>query len=98
METGRHMLVAERLERRLLFRAMRFRSRAARAEAATGGRIDRRRDISLKDHALPHALDEGIGNRNRREQRAGIRMARPAVELATRRDLNDLPEGHARAG
>src|SRR5262249_28430030 len=83
---------AKFLEDLLVLRAGRYAQRAARVEAAAGGRIDRARHVALKEDAL--AFHRGIGDRHRREERFGIRMSRVGVELLGRRDLDDLAQVH----
>src|SRR5712664_3333743 len=90
------MVGTERLERRLFLGAMRARARAACAEPAARRRIDRRCNVALKDHALPVALDERVGNWNCRKQRPRVRMAGAAVQLTPGRYLHDLAEVHHR--
>src|ERR1700687_320377 len=88
------MIHPERLERRVLLGAVRARARAPCTAPAARRRIDWGCDVPLQDHALPGALDDGVGNWNRRQQRSRVRMARATVQLTTRSDLHDLAEVH----
>src|SRR5579883_1598774 len=54
---------------------------AASREPAALRRIDRVRDLATEDDALSSAFDLGIGDRYRRDQRAGIGMQRGVIEL-----------------
>ena len=92
MVAGREVPAAVRDERRLLDRADLRRVAAARVEAAAGRRRDRARHVALEHDAL--ALRVGIGDRDGREQRLGVRVDRPRVELLGRRELDDLAQVH----
>jgi hypothetical protein len=61
-------------------------------EVAPGRRADRARDVALQQDAL--ALDLGVGDRHRGEQRLGVGVARVRVEVLRGRDLDDLAEVH----
>src|SRR6185369_14067329 len=63
---------------------------AAGAEAAAGRWIDRRRQLALEDDAL--ALAFRIGQRERGDERLGIRMQRSLIETVAISDLHDLAE------
>src|SRR5215470_3743561 len=82
----------------LVLRARRHAQAAARVEAAARRRIDRARHVTLEQDAL--ALQRGVRNRHRGEQRLGVGMLGIGVQLLRRRDLDDLAQvhhGHARA-
>ena len=70
------------------------RQRAARMEHAAGGRIERARQLALDDGARPGALDDGIGDRRRRQQRLGVGVLRVGEQLVGGRVLDDAPEVH----
>src|SRR5712692_2961952 len=67
---------------------------AARVEAAPRRRLDRARHVALEQDAL--ALDRGVGDRHRGQERLGVGMLRVVVELLGRRDLHDLAQVHDR--
>ena len=90
--TGRQVAGRVRDQRRLVRRADGGRVAAARMEVAAARRVDRARHVALEHDAL--ALRQRIGDRHRREQRLGVRMDRPLVELLGRRELDDLAEVH----
>src|SRR5205823_3580509 len=91
----RYMVAAEWVERRRLYVTVaRPETWAARMEPARGRRIERARHVSLEHDLLPRTAELGVRDRNRREQRAGVRMLRLAVELGARRDLDGVPEVH----
>src|SRR5437660_12779023 len=69
-------------------------TRTPSAKTASRGRVDRRSHIALQDRPLPSELDDGIGDRNRRQEGRRVGMPRSSVELAPARDLPDLPEIH----
>src|SRR6266849_6995607 len=75
---------------------MRSRAWAAGPEPAARRRVHRRGDVALQDHTLASPLDDWVRDRNRREQRAGVGMARPPVQLPARSDLDDLAQVHDR--
>src|SRR6267143_6316057 len=90
------MLGPKRFERWLLLRAVRLCARAAGTEPAARGWIHRRRDVALQDYPFTRALDERIGDRDGRKERACIRVARTPVELLAGRNLHDLAQVHDR--
>ena len=63
-------------------------------EAAAARRIDRARDVPLEHDPLALRSQIRIRDRDRREQRLGVRHDRPRVELLGRRELDDLAEVH----
>ena len=65
---------------------------AAGVEAAARRRRGRRRHVALEHEALLAA--PRVGLRDRRQQRDRVRVARVAVELLDRADLDDLAEVH----
>src|SRR6516162_7898130 len=67
---------------------------AARMEIAAGWRMRGVGDLALQDNAL--RAQARVGLRHGREQRLGIGVARPGVEIARRRDLDDLAHIHDR--
>src|SRR4029077_11525141 len=75
---------------------MRLRARAAGSKPAARRWIHRRGDVALQENTLTRALDERIGDWNRRKKRARVRMARAAVELMTGCDFHDLAQVHDR--
>ena len=82
-------------QRRLVGRADLGRVAAARVEAAAARRVDRARHVALEHDPLALRRSR-IGDRHRREQRLGVRVDRPLVELLGRRELDDLAEVHHR--
>ena len=82
------------LEQRLDLGADLLRDRAAGAEAAAGGRVDRARDVALEHDPLVLAARDRL--RVRREERHRVRVERPAEELLRGRQLDDLAEVHHR--
>src|SRR5579884_4129956 len=69
-------------------------ARAARVEAAGGGRIEWARDVSPKHDLLPRSPERRVGDRYGREQGAAVRMLRLGVELLLRARLDRLAEVH----
>src|ERR1017187_8529741 len=79
----------------LLGRADRPRLGAARVEATTRRRVGGARPVAAEQVAL--AMGElGVGDRDGGQQRAGVAVARQAVERVARRQLDDLAEVHHR--
>ena len=84
--------VAQLAERRLLLRADRLRERAARVEAATRGRVDRRSDLApelLLDTPVPR-----VRIRNRFDQHLRIRVLRLTDDTLRQAGLDDLSQVH----
>ncbi len=65
-------------------------------EAAAGRRVDRARDVALEDDPPALPLGDRVRDRDRRQQRPGVRVARRAVELLRRPELDDLAQVHDR--
>ena len=65
-------------------------------EAATRGRVDRRRHVSLEHDPLARGGLARVRNRHRREQGLRVGHDRPLVELLRRGDLDDFAEVHDR--
>src|SRR5581483_5220375 len=83
-----------RLQPRLDAPANIFRIRASRMEAAAGRRIERARHLARQLYPL---ADRGtLQCRDRREQGAGVGMARVGVDLVAVGELDDLAEIRAR--
>src|SRR6476646_6196581 len=84
--------------RRLLVRARRraLVQRAARVEAAAGGRVERARDVALEDDAVAPALQPRVGHDGGGEERLRIWMLRSPEQLGPRGRLDDLAEVHDR--
>ncbi len=82
----RHLVAAER----------RLHERTARVEAARGRGVRRARQIAREQDRLALALDRGVRDRHRREQRDRVRVQRVVVELLGGRDLDDPAEVHDR--
>ena len=68
--------------------------RAAGVEAAAGGDCERARHVALEDQVPPRAV--GSRQRNGREQRLGIGVARSCEEGGLGGELDDLAEVHDR--
>src|SRR3954467_2541605 len=68
----------------------------ARAEAATGRRVDWAWHIASQHQPLARGVAFRIGNRHRRQQGIRVRVNRPAVQVFRGRILNDLAEIHHR--
>ena len=68
------------------------RQRAAGAEHAAGRRFERRRRVADEDDAALLALEPGVGQRHRRDQRLGVGMARRRIEPITIGDLHHPAE------
>src|ERR671912_462969 len=68
-----------RVETRLVLGAVVLRPRTAVVEVAPAGRVRGRWHVSGDDHALALALLLGVGDRDGREQRGGVGVARLAV-------------------
>src|SRR5215203_2295706 len=83
-----------RVEARLVLGAVVLRPRTAVVEVAPAGRVRGRWHVSSDDHALALALLLGVGDRDGREQRGGVGVARLAVERRPVGDLHDLAEIH----
>src|SRR5215210_7062737 len=81
-------------EARLVLGAVVLRPRTAIVEVAPAGRVRGRWHVSGDDHALALALLLRVGDRDGREQRGGIGVARLAVERRPVGDLHDLAEVH----
>src|SRR5436190_315748 len=74
--------------------ALRQHIRAARVEAAAGGRIDRTWNVTLKDR--PPALETGLGHRSGGQQRLSIGMQRFFEQVGIVGKLDDAAEIHHR--
>ena len=81
---------------RLLLGADRLCLPAACAKAAAGRWVRRVRDVALEDDALPLAALRRLLDRDRRQERLGVRVRRPVVDVLLRADLDDLAEIHHR--
>src|SRR5262245_50364748 len=89
---GHPVVRRDLLEHLFVRRARRNAKGTPGVEAAPRRRVDRARHVTLEQDPL--ALHGRIGNRHRRQERLGIRMARVGVELLRRRDLDDLAQVH----
>ncbi len=69
---------------------------AARVEATAARRVDRARHVAGQHDALARPLEHRVGHGHGREQRLGVGVDRPAVQLLGRRELDDLAEVHDR--
>src|ERR687897_2772670 len=83
-----------RVETRLVLGAVVLRPRTAVVEVAPAGRVRGRWYVSGDDHALALTLLLRVGDRDGREQRGGVGVARLAVERRLVGDLHDLAEIH----
>src|SRR5215218_2482591 len=81
-----------RVETRLVLGAVVLRPRTAGVEVAPAGWVGGRRHVSGENHALALALLLWVGDRDCREQRGGVGVARLAVERRLVGDLHDLVE------
>ena len=73
------------------------RVRTARMEAAATRRRDRARDLALENNLLARRLLlTRVDVRDRREERLGVRVDRPSVEVVRGRRLDDHAEIHHR--
>src|SRR6478752_6967812 len=68
--------------------------RAARGEVAALRRLQRRRQVALQDDAFAGAFQDGVRDRNRREQGTGVRVARIVEDAVHVADLDDLAQVH----
>ena len=84
---------ADLADLRLLGRAALLRLRAAGAEPAAARRRDRRRDLAAEVRPVLGPLVR-VRDRDRGEQRGGVRVRRLLVERVGRADLADLAEVH----
>src|SRR5207253_979606 len=70
--------------RNLVAAASRLDERAACVEATGRRRIRRTREVACEQDRLALTLDDGVGNRHRRQQRDRVRVQRVLVELRRR--------------
>src|ERR1019366_8519866 len=92
---GRQLIpVAVRLECGLVLGADTGRAGdgAPGVEATARGRVDRGWDLALEQDRHPGPLGDGIGNRDRAEERFGIGVLVMLIDVGPVRDLNDLAE------
>ena len=92
---------ADLQQRRLLRAAHVLRLPAAGVEPAAGGRVDRRGDVADQADALHlplglAALAVRVRDRDRGQQRRGVRVVRPGVDVGLVGDLDDLAQVHHR--
>src|SRR5256886_11738337 len=90
----RHRMSAVRDELRVFLDETPLRIRAARPEAASGGRVERAGHIALEDDAL--AARSGPRHRYRGEQRLRVRVPRAGEQLALVRVFHDASQIHHR--
>src|SRR5438309_6991435 len=90
------LAVANCFQRRLRLRATRLRLETSSSETTTAGWVHRRNDVALEDDPFSTSLDPGIRDGDRRQQRSGVGVARPGVELPGGGDLDDLADVHHR--
>src|SRR5829696_6155457 len=84
------------LEGGLVLHAILLRARAAGVEGASLRWVRRGGDIAGEDYALPLALLLGVGDRDRREERGRVGVARLVEELPALGHLDDLAQVHHR--
>jgi len=80
-------------QQRLLLRAEILGARAARAEAATGRRVARARQLAA-DRDLTDAVSgrRRVGDRDRPDQAIGVGVRRAQVDVVARAELDDPSE------
>ena len=66
--------------------------RTAGVEAASGGWVGRRGQVARQQDPLPLVLDDRIGHRHGRQQRTGVQVQRPRVEVVGGGLLGERPE------
>src|SRR6478735_11710672 len=67
---------------------------AAGVEVAAGRRVDRAGDVALQPDPLTVLPPPRVRDRDGREHRHGVGVARPLVEVVALGDLHDLAEVH----